>query len=215
MGTNISVFLGIPYAKPPIDKLRFKAPRRLKDVNYTTSEPFEAFNLGNSCYQPILRNNFVPWDMFNPSNNMSEDCLRLNIYHPSNNKKENSSAIVFFHGGDYTTGSSASDIFNASYLAIKSNSTIITVNYRLGIFGFGYFGPNYTDVPGNMGLLDQQMALKWIKKNIVNITGTNQTKITLFGEGAGGASATAHLFAKNSSKLFDRIITSSGTIDNK
>uniref|UniRef100_A0A0N4ZZT1 Acetylcholinesterase n=1 Tax=Parastrongyloides trichosuri TaxID=131310 RepID=A0A0N4ZZT1_PARTI len=215
MGTNISVFLGIPYAESPVGNLRFKPPQELRNIKYATNEPLKAFTLGNSCYQPILWQNFKLWDMFNPINNMSEDCLRLNIYHPSNNNKQNSSAIVFFHGGDYTTGSSAPDIYNASYLAIKSNSTIITVNYRLGIFGFGYFGSNYTDVPGNMGLLDQQMALKWIKKNMVNITGTNQTKITLFGEGAGGASATAHLLAKNSTNLFDRIITTSGTIDNK
>uniref|UniRef100_A0A0N4ZVN6 Acetylcholinesterase n=1 Tax=Parastrongyloides trichosuri TaxID=131310 RepID=A0A0N4ZVN6_PARTI len=214
--TSLNVFLGIPYAKPPIQKLRFKAPEDPEGKKgKKRKRHFIAYQFGNSCYQPVVWKNFAPWDMFNPPNNMSEDCLRLNIYHPSNNNKENSSAIVFFHGGDYTTGSITSDIYNASILAVKTNSTIITVNYRLGIFGFAYFGPNYTDVPGNMGLLDQQMALKWIKKNIVNITGTNQTKITLFGEGAGGASATAHIFAKNSSNLFDRVIATSGTILNR
>uniref|UniRef100_A0A0N4ZZT0 Acetylcholinesterase n=1 Tax=Parastrongyloides trichosuri TaxID=131310 RepID=A0A0N4ZZT0_PARTI len=211
--TSLNVFLGIPYAKAPVRELRFKAPRNLEETKRST--PFKAYKLRNSCYQPIVWKNFTSWDMFNPTNNMSEDCLRLNIYHPSSNKGVNTSAIVFFHGGDYKTGSITSDIYNASILAVKTNSTIITVNYRLGIFGFAYFGPNYTDVPGNMGLLDQQLALKWVKKNIANITGTNKTKITLFGQGVGGASATAHLFAKNSSKLFNRIIATSGTIYNR
>uniref|UniRef100_A0A0N4ZD88 Acetylcholinesterase n=1 Tax=Parastrongyloides trichosuri TaxID=131310 RepID=A0A0N4ZD88_PARTI len=116
--TNLSLFLGVPYAEPPIGDLRFKAPKEL-------------------------------------------------------------------------------------------NKTI------LGIFGFAYFGPNYTEVPGNMGLLDQQMALKWIKKNLWQLTNTNSTNITLFGEGAGGASVTAHLFANQSKELFNRVITTSGTIDNR
>uniref|UniRef100_A0A0N4ZGK3 Acetylcholinesterase n=1 Tax=Parastrongyloides trichosuri TaxID=131310 RepID=A0A0N4ZGK3_PARTI len=242
-------YLGIPYAKPPINELRFKAPQPLGktfnctqdlekflndsnlfdrtaqenvtesdrknytlDANiYNETHPFVADTFSNSCMQSVDQISFPGFDSLPRNNNMSEDCLRLNIFLGAG---ANGSVLVFFHGGlnFYQSGSGSLSVYNATALAYKSRSIVVTVNYRLGIFGFGFLG-HKSGVEGNMGLLDQQLALKWIYTNIGYFGGDN-TKITIFGQGYGAAMATSHLFAEDSYPFFDGIIASSGTIKN-
>uniref|UniRef100_A0A0N4ZBE1 Acetylcholinesterase n=1 Tax=Parastrongyloides trichosuri TaxID=131310 RepID=A0A0N4ZBE1_PARTI len=210
LNANVKQFLGIPYAKPPVGNLRFKAPEKLNGILYNKTHPYVANKLANSCPQPNTLSNVSGFDVFVPLNNITEDCLQLNIFKPN---KNNGTFLVFFHGGAFYLGSSSIDIFNASVLAIKSNSIIVTVHYRLGMLGFGYLGED-SDIKGNMGLLDQQMALQWIKENANKISGHFRNNITIYGESAGAASVTAHLLSNDSHSLFDRVISSSGTITN-
>uniref|UniRef100_A0A0N4Z097 Acetylcholinesterase n=1 Tax=Parastrongyloides trichosuri TaxID=131310 RepID=A0A0N4Z097_PARTI len=120
--------------------------------------------------------------------------------------------VVFIHGGSFATGSGSLDPYNASILAANQSIIVITLNYRVGPLGFAYFGEE-TQVKGNMGLLDQQMALKWIYENIGHFNGNNK-EITLMGHSAGAASVTAHLLSNNSHEYFKRIIVHSGAITN-
>ena len=104
------------------------------------------------------------------SNNSDEDCLYLNIYAPYNSLSSSSSGLpiyVFIHGGSFILGSSSN--YDGSRIAIMSNIIVITINYRLGPFGFFYVKD--TDARGNQALRDQQLALKWIYENAVQIGG--------------------------------------------
>ncbi|CEF69907.1 Acetylcholinesterase [Strongyloides ratti] len=204
---HITHFLGIPYAKPPLKNLRFKPPQPLKVPAWKTT--FNASIKARSCMQYVQKTGLIGYDITIPTNKISEDCLQLNIFAPH---KTNMPVIVFFHGGAYNFGSGSLLIHKGEFLSRKTNQIVVTVNYRLGIFGFAYLESGRA-IPGNIGLLDQQMALKWVYENIAKFGG-NPKKITIWGQSSGSASATAHLFAPNSTKYFSKVIANSGTILN-
>uniref|UniRef100_A0A0K0EB39 Acetylcholinesterase n=2 Tax=Strongyloides stercoralis TaxID=6248 RepID=A0A0K0EB39_STRER len=212
-GTNITVlgkkmteYLGIPYAFPPIGNLRFKEPLEINHNHFNTT--YFAVHLASACPQIIRVMNFSGYDDLNPTNGTSENCLKLNMWVPESNTSM--PVLVFFHGGSWTVGSGSVDKFNGSVLALKTRSIVVVPNYRLGFFGFSYLsGEN--GISGNMGLLDQQMVLKWINRTIEDFNG-NKSRVTIFGTDSGGSSVTAHLFSNNSRSLFKRGIVSSGII---
>uniref|UniRef100_A0A0N4ZAC4 Carboxylic ester hydrolase n=1 Tax=Parastrongyloides trichosuri TaxID=131310 RepID=A0A0N4ZAC4_PARTI len=195
----IDKFLGIPYALPPVDSLRFKPPS-MHPKKFEETEPLEAFKFKYSCMQ----NNEEPFIEIN------EDCLYLNIYRPANRKDV--PVLVYFHGGDFQTGSSNYHKLDGSKIVFNGGIIVVTVNYRLNIFGFAFLGHD-SEIKGNMGLQDQQMALEWIKINIREFGG-DPNKVTIFGQSAGAASVTGHLYAPSSYPLFNRVIAHSGTIVN-
>uniref|UniRef100_A0A0N5A295 Acetylcholinesterase n=1 Tax=Parastrongyloides trichosuri TaxID=131310 RepID=A0A0N5A295_PARTI len=211
---SILEFLGVPYAQAPVGPLRFMPPKALNESSYGNN--FNATKLANTCPHHRIRTNitgFDEWD--NDTLKMDEDCLQLNIWIPKRNKENN--ILVFIHGRSYSKGSASTEFFNGAAFAYHTNITFIAVGYRLGALGFGYWKPKNSDeavIPGNMGLLDQQMALEWIKNNSASF-GFSNPNITLMGHGSGASSATAHLFSKNSKRLFHRIIAASGTIQNR
>lgn len=157
-------WLGIPYAEPPIDKLRWKAPREIEP--WTGVLPASHFN--NSSVQ------FIQGD---PGG--SEDCLFLNIWRPDH-AEAGLPVFVFLHGGGNIGGSGRD--FQGGELACKTNSIVVTVNYRLGPMGFFRHPSLRTGDPlddsGNYGLLDVLHALKWLHKNIICF-GANPGNITL------------------------------------
>ena len=179
-GTNISYWYGIPYAQQPVGNLRWMPPQTLGTSNGTTTA-----NLPNACPQT---NSFgIP---------MTEACLSLNVYAPSN--ATNAAVFVWIHGGSFTSGAGVyydgaplvgTGVLNAVPIVV------VTINYRLGLLGFladnGLYaeksGANNTGTTGNYGILDQIMALNWVKKNIAGFGG-NPNKITVGGESAGGIS---------------------------
>uniref|UniRef100_A0A0N5A6R4 Acetylcholinesterase n=1 Tax=Parastrongyloides trichosuri TaxID=131310 RepID=A0A0N5A6R4_PARTI len=204
---RVTQYLGVPYAKAPTGEFRFKPPRPLDKPEW--DGVYHATKVANTCPQKIKTTGFYNLDSQVPENEVSEDCLQLNMWVPN---PTNAHVMVFFFGGQYNFGSPSTRALNGSILARKTGTIVIHVNYRVGIFGFGYLG-NGTQIPGNMGLLDQQLALKWISENI-RYFGGSPIRVTIWGHDAGAASATAHMFAPGSVRYFKRMILLSGTIRN-
>lgn len=190
-GRKYSAFLGIPYAQPPIGNLRFRSP--LPAGNWSGIRNATVFQ--NACLQPYKNASIG-----------NEDCLYLNVYTPLKTKRNNLLPVmVWIHGGSFIGGSAS--IFSANYLLDK-DIILVTVNYRLGIFGFFAIGDS--TAPGNFGMKDQVLALKWVKENIKGFGG-DPNQVTLFGESAGGASVSLHAISKASDGLFHQYIIQSGS----
>uniref|UniRef100_A0A8C6VD49 Carboxylic ester hydrolase n=1 Tax=Naja naja TaxID=35670 RepID=A0A8C6VD49_NAJNA len=161
---------------------------------------------GNSCPQFIFQD--VPEaHIWSPKTPLSEDCLSLNIWVPHPQPSSPVPVLVWIHGGGYFMGTSSVAMFNGASLAATENVVVVTINYRLGAFGFLYYPPA---APGNLGLWDQQLALKWVKENSAAFGG-DPSRVTIFGQSAGGASVNFHLLAPKSQDLFAQAVIQSGT----
>ncbi|XP_074113801.1 juvenile hormone esterase-like [Cotesia typhae] len=136
----------------------------------------------------------------------SDDCLHLNVYTTDLTPEEPRATMVSFHGGGFFWGSNNDFLYGPDFL-IKKNIVLVTLNYRLGIFGF--LNLDDEEVPGNQGLKDQIMALKWVKNNIAKFGG-DPNRITLFGQSAGAASVHFLSFVPAAQELFHRVILQSG-----
>ena len=191
-------FTGIPYAKPPVGKLRWKAPEPLPESN----DVFEAKHFGASAIQVDYDGSFLKL------HRQSEDCLTLNICTASKRTEQKKPVIVFFHHGDFTYGGSADPLLRGDYfIKIYPNSVCVTFNYRLGIFGFIDFseipgGENYPDAL-NLGLLDQIAALRWIKENI-SAFGGDPERITVMGFESGALSLSLLAASEQAKGLFQK-----------
>ncbi|XP_054168287.1 cholinesterase-like, partial [Oppia nitens] len=201
---TVNEFLAIPYAKPPVGELRFDKP---KPIDKPLKTIINATVQGYACMQPKLFNTYT--------NNVSEDCLVLNIWAPvvssgvqfSTNTKTIKPVMVWFYGGGFIGGSIFMlPLHNGSILA-TNDMVIVTVNYRLDVFGFLY--TNDPSAPGNVGIYDQQLALKWVKHNIHKFGG-NSNQITIFGQSVGSWSVSLHILSPLSKGLFHRGIMQSG-----
>ncbi|MGC1678346.1 MAG: carboxylesterase/lipase family protein [Candidatus Binataceae bacterium] len=192
---NGRVFLGIPYAAPPVGNLRWRPPQ----AHASWTDTLDASHAGNSCTQMSFRHG-------GPEG--SEDCLYLNIYTP-NPAGTRLPVMVWIHGGTFISGTGAT--YNGSKLAAKGNLIVVTINYRLGPFGF--LASRSLDSAGhpsgNYGLLDQQAALRWVKENIAAFGG-DPDKVTVAGESAGAISVGLHLVSPAAAGLFERAILESG-----
>ncbi|KAJ8303855.1 hypothetical protein KUTeg_017438 [Tegillarca granosa] len=144
---------------------------------------------------------------------MSEDCLYLNIYVPINTKKiaSNMAVMVWIHGGAFTSGSGSASVYGGEEFAKKGNVIYVTINYRLGAFGFLKTGKGKHSAIGNYGFEDQRLALKWVKENIAAFGG-DPKKVTVFGQSAGACSILLHLVSGKSAHLFDQAIIQSPPI---
>ncbi|MGW1201056.1 carboxylesterase/lipase family protein [Streptomyces sp. NPDC002536] len=188
-------FFGVPYAKPPVGALRWAAPQP------ATSWPGvrEATRPGNRCAQTAA----------GPGQPAStdEDCLFVNVTTPRRQAPgARLPVMVWWHGGGYTGG--AGSDYGADRLADQGNVIVVTLNYRLGIFG--YFGLPGLPGSGNFGLEDQIAGLRWAKRNATAFGGDPHS-ITVFGESAGGMSACALLTSPQARGLVDKAIVSSGS----
>ncbi|XP_031626976.1 esterase B1-like [Contarinia nasturtii] len=185
-------FRGIPYAKPPVGELRFKATEPVDPW----SNIIDAFEYPPRCSQ-----------RYKSSRPTSENCLFLNIFVPDLKRTINLAVLLYFHGGFFASGSGDDKGFGPDFM-IEHEIILVTMNYRLGMLGFMNLGiPDYS---GNMGLKDQQMTLEWIYKNI-EAFGGDKNKITIGGSSAGGRSAGFHLINDESSKYFNQMLSISGT----
>ena len=195
---DIAVFRGIPYAQPPVGALRWRAPQPLPRA----SAPRLAREFGHICMQPDPKG-----DAGVGVETPSEDCLTLNIWTPAA-KGPPRAVMVWLHGGGYTGGSGSAPLYDGSALA-RQGVVVVTLNYRLGKFGF-FAHPQLASGEGaNFGLLDQRAALKWVKDNIAAFGG-DPRRVTLFGNSAGGESVLFHMAARGSRGLFSRAIVQSG-----
>uniref|UniRef100_A0A0N4Z5I6 Acetylcholinesterase n=1 Tax=Parastrongyloides trichosuri TaxID=131310 RepID=A0A0N4Z5I6_PARTI len=204
---KVKEYLGIPYAQPPVGELRFSSPKR---VTLPTEEnKFYASTPAASCPQGTLNASIPDPNLWITSvKNISEDCLQLNMWVP---EKKTGAVFVHFCGDSYSTLSASHDYFNGSIFAAYSKAIVVNVNFRLGPLGFARL--NDSSIKGNMGLMDQQVALKWVYKNIESFGG-DKSKITLMGIQTGASSAQAHMYSKISTKYFSRIALISGVLQN-
>lgn len=187
-------FYAIPYAKPPVGILRFKAP--VEPRQYKTN-PMDSCCLPKKCIQ----NDYVTDEIVG-----SEDCLYLNVYRPRY-RSGRLPVLVFLHGGAFKLGSADPDFYGPDFFMDTEEIIVVTINYRLGIFGFLSSGDS--SAKGNYGLKDQNMALQWIQRNIEQFGG-NRDKVTLWGDSAGAASAHFHVMSQKSNGLFERAIMTGG-----
>ncbi|KAJ8917948.1 hypothetical protein NQ315_002643 [Exocentrus adspersus] len=188
----INSYLGVPYAAPPIDKLRFSSPVKHPGWNGT----YDATNFKSKCPQLPLQLGYT-----------NEDCLYLNIWTPSNlGNYAPLPVIVFFEGLDFFQSSSV--LLSGQDLAAEG-TVVVTVNYRLNVFGFFCLGNS--ESRGNLGLLDQYFAILWIKENIKHFGGDAE-KLTLFGYSSGAVSVVLHIISPRTAGLFQRAIISSGSV---
>ncbi|KAH9511515.1 hypothetical protein DERF_009969 [Dermatophagoides farinae] len=199
-GVEVQTFLSVPFGQPPIDKLRF---RRTRPIRKWTGIK-DATEFPSPCIQSEYTQRLFPVHIINQ--NVSEDCLYLNIWSPIGSR--NKSVMVLIHGGLFTIGSISVDEYDGRMLAAHGDVVVVTIQYRLGIFGF--LDLDSDRIPGNMGLFDQAMALKWIHDNI-RYFGGNPNSITLFGTSAGSISIGFHMFASPAQRLFQRAILQSGS----
>ncbi|CAG2107746.1 unnamed protein product [Medioppia subpectinata] len=199
LNTTLYQFQGIPYAEPPIGALRFAKP---KPIQQPRDGIIDATKPGNSCMQQEM--GLIPFPI-----TQSEDSLVLNIWTPTlptdNTTNQSLKPVMFWiYGGGFTIGTI--DKYNGGPLAAH-DVVFVAPNYRLGYFGFLY--GDREDAPGNVGLYDQLLALKWVRENI-HLFGGDKDQITIFGESAGSWSVSAHILSPLSKGLFKRAIMSSG-----
>ncbi|XP_074597669.1 acetylcholinesterase-1-like [Brevipalpus obovatus] len=194
-------FYGIPYAEPPLGSLRFKKPRK----GGKWSDTREAIRVPKSCLQPVF-------NMLYEDRPMSEDCLYLNILmreNPELNKSpEKRPVMVFIHGGALQDGSGTDFPYLSDVLVDHHDIILVTLSYRLNVFGFIQHNIYKEFVP-NIGLFDQNMAIKWVKNNIAKFGGDDEN-ITIFGQSAGAESVYSHLISPYTRGLFKRAILMSG-----
>lgn len=206
--SGLQLFFGVPFAKPPVGNLRWTAPQPMdpwRDVMQT--KKFAA--------QPVQTNVFG--DMKTRSNGMSEDCLYLNIWKPSSGDKLKSlPVLVYFYGGGFVAGDASEPRYDGASMA-KKGIVVVTVNYRLNIFGFLAHPDLTSESPykasGNYGLLDQNAGLLWVQKNVAAFGG-DPKKITIAGESAGSISVSAHMASPLSKNIIAGAIGESGAAIN-
>ena len=200
---QIWIWKAIPFAKPPIGALRWRAPE--------DPVPWHGVRQAKAESPPCMQLAMAPSLMLLPEIIGQEDCLYLDIYRPSS-MQENLPVYVWIHGGANFTGSAAE--YNMEALAVKANMVVVVLQYRLSVFGY-FTHPalrvdaSPAEASGNFGTLDQIKALQWVQKNI-GAFGGNPDLVTIAGESAGGHNVMGLLLSPLAEGLFHRGIMQSG-----
>jgi len=195
---GVESWQGIPYAEPPVGALRWQPPQPVKNW----AMPIKANALASSCAQNADLGVFA-------RAGGTEDCLYLNVYrNPADAGAQKLPVFVWIHGGALQVGQGGD--YDPSKLAIEGHAVVVTLNYRLGVFGF--LSHPSLDAEGhdfaNYGLMDQQAALRWIKRNI-SAFGGDSGNVTIAGESSGGNSVMAHIASPGSAGLFEHVVAMS------
>lgn len=200
----LQTYFGVPFAKPPVGNLRWKAPQPMdnwsgvKNTKQFGPRPVQAIVFG---------------DMNSRSDGISEDCLYLNVWSPAKRKEAGLPVLVYFYGGGFVAGDGSEPRYDGASMA-KKGIVVVLVNYRLGLFGF-FAHPELSKETaykgsGNYGLLDQALALNWVQKNIA-VFGGDPKKVTIAGESAGSISVSAQMVSPLSKNLIAGAIGESGS----
>ncbi len=202
-GQQVRAFLGVPFAVPPVGALRWRPPQPAAKWKGTRA----ATGFGYRCMQPDIYNDMIFHDP-----GRSEDCLTLNVWTPAKDRYAKLPVMVWIYGGGYIAGSTSEGRQNGAFLAGRG-VVVVTMNYRLGVFGFLALPAQAQEDPhraaGNYGLMDQAAALNWVKRNIQSFGG-DPHNVTLFGESAGAFSVSAQMASPLAQGLFARAIGESG-----
>lgn len=198
----VRVFRGIPFARPPVGPLRWRAPER--------PEPWEQVRacaaFGPACPQPRI-------PIFGVMGPTSEDCLYLNVWTAAKDAGAKLPVMVWIHGGSYAFGAGSLPLYDGAALA-RRGVVLVTINYRLGPFGYlahPALSAESGRGSGAYGFLDQVAALEWVQRNIAAFGG-DPGCVTIFGESAGGGSVTGLLVSPLAKGLFHRAIAQSGVL---
>jgi para-nitrobenzyl esterase len=200
---KVNAFLGLPYAAPPVGDLRWKAP----EPPAKWKSEHEATQFGAHCAQGRVFADIVFQDA-----GPSEDCLFLNVYAPADSTDKSKLPVMFWiHGGGYSGGASSEPRHNGDFLPLKG-VVLVTINYRLGVFGFlatSDLAKEANGTAGNYGLLDMVAALQWVKENIQKFGG-DPGNVTIFGESAGSFAVSTLMATPMAKGLFAKAIGESG-----
>jgi len=191
---GVRTFQGIPFAAPPVGELRWKPPQPVRP--WTTTR--DATVAGSACPQDA--------NPESPGGSTNEDCLYLNVTTPQAPARRPHAVLVWVPGGGFFEGAGSS--YQAQRMVTRGDVVVVTVNYRLGIFGF--FGHDGLADSGTFGLQDQQAALRWVRRNAAAFGG-DPHNVTLAGESAGGMSTCAQLTSPGSAGLFAKAVMQSGS----
>ncbi|PRP78607.1 butyrylcholinesterase-like [Planoprotostelium fungivorum] len=194
-GEDHFAWKGVPFAAPPVGTNRWKAPQPIQSWTDTLNTIEYAPGCPQWCLLPAR---FCP-------NITSESCLFLNVFSPKN--ASGSPVMFYLAGGGFAMGDASSEVYDSARLAAKTGNVVVLANYRLGPLGWLVKG----SIRGNFGLMDQHAALTWVQQNIVHFGG-DPSKVTIFGESAGGMSIGAHLISRYSKGLFHRAIIQSNPL---
>ena len=201
--SGVYVYRGIPFAAPPVGDLRWKPPQAVKNWEGVRT----ATQFGARCVQGSMFG-----DMNFRSNGMSEDCLYLNVWTPAKSPSERLPVLVYFFGGGFVAGDGSEPRYDGESMARKGIVSL-TVNYRLGVFGFMAHPELTKESPhrasGNYALLDQHAALQWVQKNIAAFGG-DPGRVTIAGESAGSIAVSAQMVSPLSKGLIAGAIGESG-----
>ena len=200
---KVVTFKGIPYAAPPVGNLRWQPPQAAAKWGGTRA----AKDFGSHCIQS---SGYPDMTFHDPG--PSEDCLTLNVWTPVGAKKGSLPVMVWIYGGGFVSGSTSENRQDGQFLAHR-NVVVVSMNYRLGIFGF-FSHPELTaesahHASGNYGLMDQSAALEWVKRNAAAFGG-DPKNITIFGESAGSFSVSSQMASPLSKNLIAKAIGESG-----
>ena len=202
---NITTFLGIPYAQPPVGDLRW---RTALPVNASGTE-VDATQFGPVCGQLLVPGwGSAYYDIIPLPATQSEDCLSLNIWAPRDG--QNLPVIIFVHGGGYQSGGSPSPIYYGDHIASTGRAIFVTLNYRMNVWGF----PSTTPIDGidqNIGITDVRLAIEWVSRNIGQFGG-DPAQITLAGHSAGASLGEALLYAYEEDPIVVGHIPASGAL---
>jgi para-nitrobenzyl esterase len=202
---GVQVYKGIPYAAPPVGDLRWREPQPVAHWDGVR----KADEFGAMCMQQAFRAN--AGTVSSPAPNISENCLFLNVWTAAS-AGDRRPVMVWIHPGGYNTGSGASPGYDGEALA-KKGVVLVTINYRLGIFGF-FSHPELTKesphhASGNYAFMDQVAALQWVKRNIAAFGG-DPRNVTVFGDSAGSSSIANLMGSPRAKGLFQRAVGESG-----
>jgi para-nitrobenzyl esterase len=205
---EVRVYRGIPFAAPPVGDLRWKAPQppaAWQGIRAATEFSHECWQTPYPPAAALYQHKLA---------SLSEDCLYLNIWTAAKSANDKLPVMVWIHGGGFTRGSGSSTAYDGDTLARKG-VVLVTINYRLGIFGFfahpALSAESESHASGNYALLDQMAALKWVRKNIAAFGG-DPGRVTIFGESAGSWAVNALMASPLAKGLFHRAIGESGAL---
>ncbi|KAH8668035.1 Alpha/Beta hydrolase protein [Tricladium varicosporioides] len=217
--SQVSAYLGIPYAQPPIGNLRFAAPVRyngttaINGTSFGPACPVKESNSTTPSAATIMAANITVagltyTNVFGETRGLfNEDCLYANVWTAPQTGEAKKAVLVWIYGGGFTSGSGSIPGYNGANIAAQEDVVVVSFNYRLSILGF----PGSPSTANNLAFLDQRLAVEWVRDNIAAFGG-DPSRITLFGQSAGGWSVDAYTYAWASDPIAAGFIPESGNV---